>query len=748
MRAAFFKPGVTEPYAVAHRPVAAPPDGMLLLLGGTLEVTRGDFPAGATLRLSAPPAFVHGDWVRVWLDDDLPEDPIYLGELLGEPWRAGVGEVRARSLMDRVRRCRWMGRASGSLVPFLTAVLALTRLPDGITVAPLPDLPAVFDADTAFELLGDTLNAIEPALGGALFGVDTRGRLALVDPGTGLTHRFPQGMADTPPGATDNYANCVRFSFEYPSSDTGYFEGRNEGQIAAHGGEVWDVSQATVREIGLPEQPYAGLSATLTRTVNPGGAPMLRADGTIGGTLSTVDLTVIPGNISVQWPATMPAPPRPDDESYSNGLVAFAAAEPLAVRVLFGPATKGRLLAAAQAQEEHTTRTVAGITGGYFDADVRGTRLSGVGVGDTFTWSEILADGTLAARKITAGTHTGSLRLEFPQDWNNTMILAYHVPFMYKAADAGRALEPILFARGSRAYFMAQTYQDKTYEQFKGYSASLPTNNPAMLTTSNVRVIGQDGAVTRQAVTLPWPLLSELVDGTEDEYDPMLALIQRSNSLSLDGTAVLDFDPPLALPYGSSLEFEALATDSLVGGLWVLTSASLAPEPALRERLGLPLALLTWVQGQTAAGAVGTVLPAVEPTSDRWLRYAVRGPAGWNKTGAPPDLLLGRLLLTGLKNIGRVRIRTPYVPGLTGYAERLLVYKMQPRREWTGRYRRLRRASVLGRAAFELPRSPDDVVLDVQKATYDLKELTVSLAAGVPEPATDEDAVAEQIGNI
>jgi hypothetical protein len=285
VRLTLSRPGAALPYAVIHRPQTAVPENETALLGGSYDVQRGDFSGTGRFNLSRPPAFQHGDWLRLYWDGEAL--PRYTGEVLGEPWREGAGEIETRGLDEKLKACRWIGKASGDFATFFAAVLALTPLPAGISAGPLPSIPGTaFEADVASELLGDTIAAITPALGGRLIGVNNAGQIVCVDPQTGVGLRFPWGAADMPAGSTDNYANCVRFSFEYPSGDTGWFEGRNEPEVTRMGAEVWTVTQTTARELGYANQPYAAATGSITRTYSIPGQLLPPVDVTQSGGLS------------------------------------------------------------------------------------------------------------------------------------------------------------------------------------------------------------------------------------------------------------------------------------------------------------------------------------------------------------------------------------------------------------------------------------------------------------------------------
>lgn len=270
VRAAFFKPGEPLPYAQVYRPVTPPASGVPVILGGTLDLTRPGFSASGSLELSAPLAFEDGDWVRVWLSPERP-DPDYLGEITSEAWDEGQGTVTLRGLTELLNTCRWVGRAEGDFPTFFRAVLTQATLPTGLSVGVLPAISARFKADVPHELLGDTIQAISPALGDHTIGVNNRAEIVCWSPVPDVTHRFVQGQSETPPGDLTNYANCVRFGFELPSGDTGWFEGRDVPEVERRRREVWTVEQLTARELGLPDEPLKGTAVEVQQAWRIGG---------------------------------------------------------------------------------------------------------------------------------------------------------------------------------------------------------------------------------------------------------------------------------------------------------------------------------------------------------------------------------------------------------------------------------------------------------------------------------------------
>lgn len=741
MRCALFKPGATQPYAIYYRPVAPVPAGTVVMLAGSgdfLEQTRGGFPGQAQVTLSSSVKFTHGDWLRVWLDGDRDDDPTYLGELMGEPWRQGKGQLRARSLFERVKKCRWVGKASGTFNQYMNAVLSRADLPLGMTYQ-MPDLPPVFEADTAFELLGDTLSAVEPALDGYLFGVTNRGVLTCLDPGSAVTHRFPLGSADTPSGGTDNYANSVRFSYEFPSGDTGYFEGQDQAQIAAHGGAVWDVSQATVREIGLPEQPFEGYGLTVNRRVLVGGQDVFAMDGRFNTTLNQFTAQQIPEGYSLARlePQSPPAevPEHPEIDARAIDLFRHR----LALRFQVDPQPKF-------VTDDGKTKTPISV-------EVRlrldATTLPDVAVADTFI-RETQENSTFSPSIGIKPDY------DHPDDPSYVLLpnysfvgvtnvpifyLSYKPEFVTQVRSLGKKLKPIRILEVLTPY--TYTLQGDIIAPTSTYVGEFRNVKGETAVYEELIATGQAGQNKIADIKINTNLF--------DSSAPLVTaadLLNKPTIAAPDGTVVMEFVSTLNLPFGSVIELEAVSATSGTGMMWACSDASITPSSEDVQQYGYPVALLKSV-GAAPSGAVTVLKPTEKKQSpDGWLAFAVRGPDGLAGQGdPPPDVQVKRLILTGMQGIGRIRIKTPYFVGLADYGARLLWYKTQPVREWTGQYRTLKRVGAGGLAAFEVPDSPDDVLLEVQKVTYQLSG-GVTVAAGTPLPTTDEDAVAGAIQDV
>ena len=304
VRAAFYQQGEDLPYAQVYRPVSPPPEGEPVIIGGNFSLKRPGFPDTAALRLSRPVAFQPGDWVRIWLAPE-GDTPDYLGQVVSEAWTEGAGEVQMRSLLERVNKCAWSGKEEGEFSDFWSSVLARANLPKGIRFRLQPDINARFAADTPFELLGDTIQAITPALGGYVIGVSSSGVIETRKPSLDLTHRFVLGRSEMPQGDATNYANCVRFSFELPSGDTGWFEGKNGPEVKRQG-EVWTVETLTAREVGQPEEPLKGVQAQLTQIVYAAGQTELRVNQTYMIDLGATKLGTLPPERAVVVKDTSP----------------------------------------------------------------------------------------------------------------------------------------------------------------------------------------------------------------------------------------------------------------------------------------------------------------------------------------------------------------------------------------------------------------------------------------------------------
>ena len=728
-RVAFYEPGRgwQDPYHIVHPPTGPVRDGQPVLLGGELTVLRGGFPDAGKLRLSAPLDLRHMDWVRVWLPGDAEDDPTYLGEVTSEPWRTGAGEVGLRSLTARLRQCRWSGRAEGRFREFLERVLTQATLPPGITVGELPDLDATFRADTPFELLGDTLQTIAPALGGWLVGVDATGTIRAVNPGTEVMHRFPQGRADTPGGAGESYANCVRFSFEYPSGDQGWFEGINRQEVVdRRKGEVWEVVQVGAKELGQPQEPYRTLGATLTTTLLLGGGQYqnLTWTGTPFGEVSLADLDK-PAVTHLAAVTVYPA-----DEAARRSLDEYLGAQltpPAGLRVLaaggaeqrnagLDPAYSAKLGDAARLEvvlhlTAHTalppeTALVFGLGAGWQGyADFGNVATHGG------SWEPVPGQGgcfRFLLPPVSACPAGGAVRI------------AYAPAYRDACLKAGLPLSPITFRGGGRLQVPVTLGAD-------------PAFLPLVLDDAGDSTTIQPTALVRGKATplnLPFPMFTARFTPADDP------VLQGSSAALPGGTVLIDLAAPLSLPLGSSLELELLPGAAagrvmVLPDLWDDTAARRYGAENKAGHAESVAALALREQPMTAV-----TLPPGE-AADGWARYRVTS-----------DVTVRRFILQGLRNVGRLRIRTPQLDTLTTYASELLRYRAQPAREWTGQLSGVGRVPAGGVAAFEVPGRADDELLDVQRVSYDLTNLKTSVAAGTPLPATDEDAIAGRIERI
>lgn len=260
----FARPGGQVYATIYGTPGAAPPADAPALLSGNVEHLRGGFCGGGELTLSAPLPLEPGDEVRVYLG--AAPDPLYLGEVTGEGWDTGSGTVRLRSLAESAGRSRWMGRLEKRFRDYLLNVLSLCHLPPGVTAGDIPDDLATLRGSTPHELLSDTLDTAMPVIEGGTWGVNEYGRLGVYRPDPTVTHRFARGQAQTPPGSSDGYANCVRFPYKLPDGSSGMFEGRVDVE-ADRRGEVWEETQAPA-SVGAPStNPLLGLSTTVVTHV-------------------------------------------------------------------------------------------------------------------------------------------------------------------------------------------------------------------------------------------------------------------------------------------------------------------------------------------------------------------------------------------------------------------------------------------------------------------------------------------------
>lgn len=755
LRATFSTPGSSTPYAIAYAYRTAPPENALAILGGALDVLRGEFPDQGTLDLSRPVKFKPGDWVRVWLPDD--PDPVYLGECMGEPWETGRGTLNLRGLWDTLRRSSWAGKAQGTFLPFFTAVLSQSDRPAWLTVGALPDLPSLFKADTPFELLGDTISAITPALDGHLIGVTAQAAVSCVDPGEAVTYRFPAPLSDRPPGSTDNYANAVRFQYAYPSGDPGFFHGLNNAEITRVGGRRWAVEQVTAREIGLPAEPFEAVQGKVTQTVRPNGVAEYQQDLVLTGeVLHTVNLSDAEV-ADLTEPAAMTAYGTAEEQARADRVtradLTFWANIWETLKQVLGSQP-------GYAPEEFRThQTLQDNANLYVNARV--TTLPGWNLLQTLRIGTVGADGTVTwftrpnsdvSSRFNALFHPEGVWNPVPNPQNTPelqnvyelMIVTNYVnentqgkdqrfaigydPAFLAAADAANVPVLPLSLRGGGGLYYVDNSTPKRL--------SFPGNLDRTLVTQWV----VNGTV-EELRTLRFPVLTAGFTPADS------AFIRGSGTDTWYGVALVELNTPLTLPYGSSVEVE-LMPGGAVTACWALHALDLAAGQTEAARLGTGLPVGVMTAASKAQPTPYTVLTRNGETGDGWARFAVRHADSWNGLGDPPGpMTVVALLLQGVSAVGRLRVRTPQLDGLSGYAARLLRHRAAPMRDWTGLVRSLKRCPALGVAAFEVPGSPDEV-LDVQRVTYDLKLNVVSVRAGSPLPADDADAIGTQVEKV
>ncbi|GGO32733.1 hypothetical protein GCM10008949_30760 [Deinococcus humi] len=732
-----------------------------MLSGSNYEIERGGFSGRGSFRVNLPPAFQHGDWLRLYWS--LPGDhlipgllPDYAGEVLGEPWREGAGVIQTRGLDEKVRACRWIGKASGDFPTFFGAVLGKTVLPAGIGISTLPAVPgAVFEADVAFELLGDTIQAITPALGGRLIGVDHSGAIVCVDPEIGVIHRFPWGAAEMPAGGTENYANCVRFSFEYPSGDTGYFEGRNEPEVTRMGAEVWHVTQVTARELGRANQPYAASTGSLTRTFSIPSQALAPVDVTQTG--NVLDLL---GNEAAARPDVVYAPSRalntlPIDFVGLYGLgsasvptLHLAGIRDAAVqRIQFYPDQPLQRSEAVEIVDNRGRVTL--IVTGTFEPSIPPWETL------TFIWKNEAGDvldyyGGPDAPRLpgwdawTPVEGSAGFLLTVPIDVAEGLSrLQYKNSYLNNRKDAGIKVGVIEVLPGGRLKADLES-GDAPGSTLRSFNLELlPSGDyqPSLEITVASKVGGVTGRSTQ--ATLPYPLTSGTAIGA---VSPLTIL---RDQMAQTGNVRLEFDTLLTLPYGSSIEVKPKPGGGAVAGAWVLPggSGALALDQAYAAQYNVPLGLATEARARSTTFVTFTALTAADDTADGWKRFAVRGPAGWDGTGSSPDLTGHTLLLLGVQNIMDLRIKTPQLGNLEVYGAELLRYRAEPVREWTGHLRSLQRLPAAGKVAFEGLTGPD-VLLDVQRLKVNLDNDSIDVVCGSPLPSTTDSAIAGAIKDI
>jgi len=263
------------PYLTVHARSTPYAPGEIAPLGGNFEHLRGDFCGAASLKLSAPPEFQAGDWVRVYLDDDPDNDPTYLGEAEGEPWEAGAGELKCRPLSVTVGKAAWRGKATAGFKDYLTAAFNAAN-PKGITLGFVPDVVATLKSNTLFEEFGDTLTQALP-VASATAGVNSHAVWSVYQYSSEVTHRFVLGEAQTPPGVSGDYANCVRFAYKRPDDVDTYFEGRVQSEVDVRG-ELWESAGLPTNVTTTAFNPYAGTSVDLNVLLDHPDNPTLIAN--------------------------------------------------------------------------------------------------------------------------------------------------------------------------------------------------------------------------------------------------------------------------------------------------------------------------------------------------------------------------------------------------------------------------------------------------------------------------------------
>lgn len=233
-------------------------------------------------------------------------------------------------------------------------------------------------------------------------------------------------------------------------------------------------------------------------------------------------------------------------------------------------------------------------------------------------------------------------------------------------------------------------------------------------------------------------------DGTEPTYDYDKTWIKREveeKKYRLTFWAKLG-DSPTRLQPDITIYNTTQGTTETHVKTWSVTPYQLdiPIKPAITLRTGSVIKIAA------EAGASGT-LKAFSGASEVTVSAQGQADGTLNFGYSGVDISIDKLTLTGtLNKLGAISADVFNPESLAAYAYGLLRYRVQPVRSWRGFYNELKHVPAHGMARFDTP--DGDIDLDVQRVSYDLNDGKVTVEAGTPMAATDEDAAAEAFEGI
>lgn len=725
----FSRAGQAIPYETAYQRQAglyAP--GELVPMGGNLEILPGNLCGTGNITLNRPPRDSLGqrmrptDWVRVYLGDS--DQPLYLGEVSSESWWDAGGEVKLTSLKERVSRCAWRSNVEGSTVQlykasfkaFVTEALTRCVLPPGITIGDIPDEDVTLQALRLFEQIGDTLQATLPALRGATWGVNALGQVVVHRLSSVLTHRFPRGRSDTPPGSLQKYANCVRFGYKAPAGIEAWFELKLTPEIEKHG-EAWTVETLTSNVRPTLENPWkndliqVGWGQTFYSPIPPSpyrdepwpyhqpdliredlrlrkvfetaqyvSHPAMNPDwtGKLADGITAFDDVVLsadelpiltPGEERIQLDGLrLDYPTSSQEHIRTRANLILQSALPAGVRLVVRNRDTGAQHSKAYTPgeflttEPHDTQLKPSLTN--YPAQVL------VGTGDTYTGAGASPYGTEHPKAVFWGQY------EYEVFYDPDDLAAYH-------AANGHYPNGFLL----RIVFPEDQYYSEIRDfRLTACSRADPTRR------------GWVAHMWAAATYTGGPYLLKIVVGPLDG-----GLYSRPKRMIASSFAQVRFAQPRQWLGG-----DAITTDATVSSVdMVLPDGSLVPFTRMTAENGR----VTW--GLAQAGEFTSAI----------LRLS----------GDP-------------RGIGFFTVSIVDTASLLGYAAGLLRYRAEPVRSWVGHYYSLERIEASGMARFEY--YDTDVDLDVVRVAYDLTAGRVAVEAGTPQALDDAEALSGVVDGI
>lgn len=690
-RAEFSQPG-GAPYLIVSVRAGAYPPGEIAPLGGHFELLPGDICGAASVQLSAPPDLAPGDWLRLYLPGDAYDDPSYLGEITSEPWAVGSGAVECRPLSEVVAKCAWRCDVTTVNGQPTTVPLERSFRPFVQTVLSRCVLPPGIT-------VGNVVDAAAVLRANTVFEL----------------------LGDTLQAAM-------------PAIEGGLWGVNARGQIVV----VARASETTHRFVlGQSERP-PGTRTTYANAVRFGYTLPDGSGATFEGRVPEEialrgeqwDVTSLPASVTSgntnpldgQGGAVTLSQSRPDVAGYTRDITVT---QPLfdggwAGHLTDGVDVNGQLLLGPDVRLQNQAESLVQLNG-YLPTK-RAVRLTLRGRPASIPIQlRVLAgntpgpwhNGTQIAPP-SASYVNGAERFEFT--------ITGDVAFNQTVGRTDIQYEPNAYAAYVRANGQGPPAMEigsscDYYDDFNG--TGWGNNNPNYVLNINTLAVTPQGQRLRVYTKGPLRLFTYYVNQ------------QGASFIAFAGDAKGDGNvggAPGDTTRAGTMTFDPRATLNLPGALHL--------KPG--DLVLMSVASGGNVSNFRAVTDAGEVVLTTQAAEGALAKFAV-----------PAELRATAFKMDGNpQQLGRMLLRISNTAGLAAYAYGLLRYRSVPNREWTGSYAKLARVPSGGVAVFETTRG--DVELDVQRVTYDLSggARPVTVAAGSPRAATDDQAVVDAIDSV